>query len=241
MNIWQYAVLSALLLLIGASVAAYLVKKPNRNVLQNMLSFSGAFLFGVLILELMPDVFREPGRLPGLLFILGFFLQTGMDYWTSGIEHGHLHVPKSPHSTFVISLFIGLGIHAMMDGLPFAGVNDPGHQHHSVFLAILLHKLVEGFTLFIVLGMLNFSSSKSWWYIGVFSLITPLGMLVFDSIPSLHKHFHYVLAFAGGSLLHVSITILFEAENVHHHGIPLRKLVSILIGLASAVIICYNL
>ena len=240
MNIWQYAILSTVLLLIGAGVAAYLVKNPNRNVLQNMLSFSGAFLFGVLILELMPEVFSVHNSLPGLFFILGFFLQTGMDYWTSGIEHGHMHVPKVPGRGFVVSLFIGLGIHAIMDGLPFAGVDVHGHRHESVFMAILLHKLVEGFTIFIVLGMMNFSMKKSWWYIGFFSLITPLGMLVFDSIESLHEHFQYVLAFAGGSLLHVSVTILFEAENVHHHGMPLRKLISILMGLALAILIALN-
>jgi len=240
MNIWQYAILSTVLLLIGAGVAAYLVKNPNRNVLQNMLSFSGAFLFGVLILELMPEVFSVHNSLPGLFFILGFFLQTGMDYWTSGIEHGHMHVPKVPGRGFVVSLFIGLGIHAIMDGLPFAGVDVHGHRHESVFMAILLHKLVEGFTIFIVLGMMNFSMKKSWWYIGFFSLITPLGMLVFDSIESLHEHFQYVLAFAGGSLLHVSVTILFEAENVHHHGMPLRKLISILMGLALAILITLN-
>lgn len=240
MNIWQYAILSTLLLLIGAAVAAYVIKNPNRNVLHNMLSFSGAFLFGVLIMELLPEVFTVGNRLPGLFFILGFFLQTGMDYWTSGIEHGHLHVPKSPKPTFVISLFVGLGIHAIMDGLPFAGAGDPNHHHDSVFMAILLHKLVEGFTIFIVLGMMNFSLKKSWAYIGLFSLITPLGMLVFNSIEWLHLYFNYVLAFAGGSLLHVSVTILFEAENVHHHGMPLRKLVSILIGLVLAVWISFN-
>lgn len=235
MSVWSYAILSTVLLLFGAAIAAYLVKKPDRHIMQNMLSFSGAFLFGVLILELMPDVFKEHGRLPGLFFILGFFLQTGMDYWTSGIEHGHLHVPKLPQPSFVVSLFIGLGIHAIMDGLPFAGVNETGHDHHSVFSAILLHKLVEGFTIFIVLGMMSFSLSKSWLYIGLFSLITPLGILIFASIPALHENFHYVLAFAGGSLLHVSVTILFEAENIHHHGMPMRKLLSILIGLILAI------
>ena len=240
MNIWQYAVLSTLLLLIGAGVAAYLVKNPNRNVLQSMLSFSGAFLFGVLILELMPEVFSVHNKLPGLFFILGFFLQTGMDYWTSGIEHGHMHVPKIPRAGFVFSLFFGLSIHAIMDGLPFAGVAVDGHQHDSVFLAILLHKLVEGFTIFIVLGMMNFSINKSWMFIGLFSLITPIGMLVFDSIESLHDHFQYVLAFAGGSLLHVSVTILFEAENIHHHGMPVGKLISILLGLALAIGITIN-
>lgn len=240
MNIWQYAVLSTILLLSGAAIAAYLFKNPNRNVLNNLLSLSGAFLFGVLILELMPDVFTVGTRLPGLFFILGFFLQTGMDYWTSGIEHGHIHVPKSPKPAFMISLFIGLGIHAIMDGLPFAGVGDPLHSHDTVFMAILLHKFVEGFTIFIVLGMMSFPVPKTWWYIVLFSLITPLGMLVFDSIPSLHTYFHYVLAFAGGSLLHVSVTILFEAENIHHHGMPVRKLVSILIGLALAVLISFN-
>lgn len=234
MSLWQYATLSAVLMLVGAMIAAFMIKKPGRLVMQDMLSLSGAFLFGVLILELIPDIFHEEGHSAGILFIAGFFLQTGMDYWTSGIEHGHLHVPPTAGRSFVFSLFIGLGLHAILDGLPFAGIDFHGHQHGSIYLAVLLHKLVEGFTIFIILGMMGYATRITWLYLSLFSLITPLGMALFSSIPFLLGHFHQVLAFAGGSLLHVAVTILFESEHKHHHGMPVRKLISILIGLILA-------
>ncbi|HNR09070.1 MAG TPA: ZIP family metal transporter [Saprospiraceae bacterium] len=234
MSLWQYAASSIVLMLGGALIAALMTRKPGRLIMQDLLSLSGAFLFGVLILELMPDIFHEEGHSVAILFIAGFFLQTGMDYWTSGIEHGHLHVPPTAGKTFVFSLFIGLGLHAILDGLPFAGIDFHGHQHGSIYLAVLLHKLVEGFTLFILLGMLGYTTRVTWLHVSLFSFITPLGMVLFSSIPFLLDHYHQVLAFAGGSLLHVAVTILFESEHKHHHGMPVRKLISILIGLLMA-------
>ncbi len=242
MSLVWYALICILLLLIGAVVASAIIQRHRNRVLQDLLSFSGAYLFGILILELMPTIFADHDHLAGLFFLGGFFLQIGMDYWTRGIEHGHLHLPVPAHKGMAISLFAGLGLHALLDGLPFIGLNTSAHivtHHHSIYTGILLHKIAEGFTLFLVMGMLGFSKKQSWLYLSIFSLITPLGMMAIQFMPALLNHIPWVLGFAGGSLLHVAITILFESENQHHHGIQVRKLISIALGLLLAIAIVF--
>ncbi len=242
MSILQYALICAVLLLVGAGLATFIISDQRKGILQDLLSLSGAYLFGILILELMPTIFSSHNHITGIFFLGGFFLQIGMDFWTRGIEHGHLHLPATPHKGMAISLFAGLGLHALLDGLPFIGIESnvmAGSHQHSIYLGILLHKIAEGFTLFIVLGMLGFNKNKLWFYLVIFSLITPIGMICIQYIPALLNHISWVLGFAGGSLLHVAITILFESENLHHHGIQRRKLISIALGLGLAMLIVF--
>ena len=237
----QYAGLSLLLLLIGAGGASLIVQTRRKQLLLDLLSFSGAYLFGILVLELLPAIFQHGQAMAGIFFLIGFFIQLGMDYWTKGIEHGHLHIPSLNQKPLIVSLFAGLGLHALMDGLPFAGVHSNLMEHsHGIFSGILLHKIVEGFTLFIIMDMMSVPVRKSWFYILCFSLITPISILSIQHLSFLIDHLPLVLGFAGGSLLHVAITILFESENLDHHGIPVRKLISIALGLFLSIIIAFG-
>ena len=241
MNGIQYAGLCMILLLIGAGACNLLIQSKRKQLLMDLLSFSGAYLFGILGLELLPAIFSGGQHIAGVFFLIGFFVQLVMDFWTKGIEHGHLHIPATNKKPVIISLFLGLGLHALMDGLPFVGIHSPALEHsHSIFSGILLHKIVEGFTLLLVMDMMGLAIKRSWIYIVLFSMITPLSILSIQHIPYLIDHLPMVLGFAGGSLLHVSITILFESENQHHHGIPIRKLICIGLGLIVSVIIALS-
>jgi zinc and cadmium transporter len=238
MGVIQYASLSMVLLLLGAGGASLLVQSARKKLLLDLLAFSGAYLFGILVMELLPVIFHEGHHTAGILFLVGFFVQLGMDFWTRGIEHGHLHIPAADKKLTVFTLFAGLGIHALMDGLPFAGIHSTiMESNHTIYSGILLHKIAEGFTLLLIMDMMGFKLIKSWAYILCFSLITPISIVIIQQMPFLLTHVPLVLGFAGGSLLHVSITILFESENLHHHGIPVRKLISIGLGLILSILI----
>ncbi len=236
MNIFEYALLCIVFLLAGAGIAVWLSNKNRKGTLQDILSFSGAFLFAILILELFPAIFTGHHHQIGLFVLMGFFLQIGMDILTRGVEHGHLHLHEYEKSrSLILPLFLGLGVHALLDGLPFVGFDVLKESHiHTIYTGILLHKVAEGFTLFMVMNILGKSRNQSLLWIAAFSLITPIGMLLLQSVPFLMNQLNYVLAFAAGSLLHVSITILFESENLHHHGIAWRKLIWIALGIGLA-------
>lgn len=239
MSLSVYAILCLILIFAGAGLAMFLSQSSLRKILQDIQSLSGAFLFGILILELFPVIFREHNHSIGIFVLIGFFLQIGIDVLTGGVEHGHIHFHEQDHKkSMLISLFIGLGIHAIFDGLPFIGFNRMANDHiHSVYTGILLHKVAEGFTLYLVMNLLGMSKGRSFGLILIFALLTPLGMYLIQLFPDLVSNMSYVLAFAAGSLLHVAITILFESENLHHHGIAWRKLIWIVIGTGLAIFI----
>lgn len=240
MNLFQYAGLSVVLIFLGAGLAAWLTKEYRKQILQDILSLSGAFLFGIIILELFPVVFRSHDHMIGVMILLGFFVQIGIDVLTGGIEHGHIHVHDMKHRQgALIGLFGGLAVHAIFDGLPFIGITTSESHLHGVYSGILIHKIAEGFTLLLLLQLLEVSRSKSFVLIFLFSILTPLGMVAMQKTPALREYLNYVLAFAAGSLLHVAITILFESENIHHHGIAWRKLGWIILGLGLALLIAF--
>jgi zinc and cadmium transporter len=92
MGIWE------LILLFGSSMigglAIFLLKKDNSNRLKLVLSFSGAYLFAITILHLIPDVYKTGNTEIGLFILGGFLLQIVMEQFSEGIEHGHIHMHK---------------------------------------------------------------------------------------------------------------------------------------------------
>ena len=85
--------------IIGGSI--YFIFKPEKkSFLLLTLAFSGAFLFALCILELIPSLYKMDFKNTGLFILLGFFLQIILDYFSQGIEHGHIHVKKDHNIWF---------------------------------------------------------------------------------------------------------------------------------------------
>ena len=72
-------------------LAVFLFKKENTKNLKLVLSFSGAYLFAITILHLMPDVYESGNKYTGLFVLLGFSFQIILEQFSEGIEHGHIH------------------------------------------------------------------------------------------------------------------------------------------------------
>jgi hypothetical protein len=70
--------------------------KINQINLRLLLAFSAAYLFALSIIHLLPEAF-ELGNVKqmGLFIVLGFCLQLLIDTFSTGIEHGHVHLHSS--------------------------------------------------------------------------------------------------------------------------------------------------
>ena len=79
--------------LLGMVIAYYVTPRTPERV-KLILSFSGAFLLGIIILHLMPQVFLETNFQAGLWIIAGLILQILLEYLSQGTEHGHTHLKK---------------------------------------------------------------------------------------------------------------------------------------------------
>lgn len=252
----KIAILIGSVLLCGGLVLAFQVR-INKSI-KLLLSFSGAFILALCVFHLLPEVYGGISNpiLCGSLILGGFLIQLLLDYISGGIEHGHIHLPEEtkthhhnhehhnhhhsedfhPVMKSPWLLMTGLCIHALIEGIPLLY----GKTGDELFMAIIFHNIpisVMLTTLFLMSGQ---SALKSMLALFIFSLMTPIGALlasyIFPSAQDISGLFEFgALAVVIGIFLHISTTILFE--NDEHHRFNFIKLITILVGFASAFLI----
>jgi len=219
------------------------VIKPARLLHQKLLlAFTGAYLFGITVLLLLPEVFENRTPLAGYCLLGGFVFQYLLEYLSEGIEHGHqhLHQHHGPTSHVPAGLMLGLCIHAYFEGIPMVRhLSDNTIQvSQAMLLGVTVHNIPIALTLIQVLRECGLRSRAIFQWLLVFAFMTPLGIFsgtyFYGTIAAGHEAWHSAfLAFAIGIFLHISTTILFESEQSHHFN--LRKSSVILLGFLCAL------
>lgn len=209
-------------------MAIYLVKDDQSRRLKLILSFSGAFLFSVTVLNLIPEVYQTGSKLTGLFVLIGFGFQIILEQFSEGIEHGHLHVHHRSGSFFPWGLLISLCLHAFLEGMPLAQ-----HSNEPLLFGIALHHVPAAFALGSLLVQYGCSRQKVLISLIVFALMSPLGLGLSSyvseaSLLNLSDYFNYMMAVVIGIFLHISTTILFESSVDHHFN--RQKIIAILAG-----------
>lgn len=214
----------------------------RKDFLPLLLSFSGAYLLGIAAMELMPTVFRDPGMHTGVWLLGGFFIQLLLESLSQGVEHGHVHAHQRVGYRYGLTVMLGLGLHALLEGLPLGttaeavvGVADHTHMDGDhLLIGIVLHKIPAAFALGLLLRYSGYSKMFTWGCLLVFASLSPLGAVLGEVISIDPVWSNRVLALVIGSFLHISTTILFEADDGREHGISPKKLVVVVLGMLVA-------
>ncbi|NVK04597.1 MAG: ZIP family metal transporter [Flavobacteriia bacterium] len=209
---------------------ASLFKKNVALSTSMLLAFSGAFLFAICVLHLIPDLYHGHNHTPGLLIVIGFISQFLLDFLSRGVEHGHAHSGDVMRGSLPIGIFTGLFIHAFLEGVPTHGMDDVSLR--GFLVAIALHKLPIAMVLFLLLKEAEIKPVRIWLSILAFSLMAPLGALSMEVIPGVDHWMPHISAFVIGILLHVSTTILYESNKDHRFNV--RKLSVVILGVVLA-------
>lgn len=244
--------------LLGGGLVVLLEKANKNTVIKLLLSLSGGFLLAISFIHLIPEIYIHSGEKVGYFILLGFLIQLFLEYFSKGIEHGHVHV-HGGKTTVPWSLFIALSIHSLIEGIPLeAGfhldVLDPhageqvfsGHAHNhnhnhrgaeglrGLFLGVVLHKIPVAIALMTLLIASGFNKIKSWTVLLIFSLMAPIGIL-FGHFGAAHflLDMEILLAIVVGMFLHISTTIIFESSE--NHKFNFVKLLSLLLGVLLAI------
>lgn len=250
MDFWSYISLFGAALL-GGGLAFYL-RKDKWGLLPLMLSFSGAYILGITFLHLIPDTYGAKVSNVGVFVLVGFLIQLILEQLSKGVEHGHIHVLKTPQSSIAVSIMIGLCIHAFIEGMPLSGYTDLHHhaehhhgeghnhggKHHLLLYSILLHKIPAAFALVIFFLLSNYNKKIIAFCLILFASMSPLGALLAAFLTEqgiLSKSaVTVIMAIVIGSFFHIATTILFESDSGHQHTISFKKLTAILLGLGIA-------
>jgi zinc and cadmium transporter len=231
-----------LLLPIGPLVGTFLGIKGSKKVggsLAWFLSFAGAYLLGITILNLIPEVFRVFDPFKGALMLLGFFFQIFLERYSEGVEHGHMHAHHHlKNKVLPLGVVMSLSIHSIAEGVPLGALWLEGSDHFFPFLfGIMIHEVPAAFALLTLLKGLNLNESlltKTGIFYSMMSFAGAiLSVFLESSIPE--EFFEYFMAFVIGTFLHISTTILFE--NSEHHIFNKKKLSAVLAGISVALMI----
>jgi zinc transporter ZupT len=233
-----FIVYSSLILsvVVGGFFVTYLQQTNKAQIIKLLLAFSGGFLLAIAFTHFIPDLYHEESASIGIYILIGFLIQLLMEFFSGGIEHGHVHVHKGQKMPW--GLFISLSVHSILEGIPL-GNQLMGHEilsshHHaddnSLLLGILFHQLPVAIALMTLLVNTKLTTAKAWIVLMLFGIMTPLGVLVgMLTLPGeFGLDYHVILAIVVGMFLHISTTIIFETSE--NHKFNLLKLLAIFVG-----------
>lgn len=230
----------------------FLVPRGKNTNYKLLLVFAGAYLFAITVIHILPELYKQSGELEliGLFVLIGFFFQQLLEYFTSGVEHGHIHTGDShhPHEHFhghhhetvsAIVLLSALCIHAFLEGGMLAESNSTPQVYdtYAILLGIALHRAPAAFALMTVLAVQLHSRRRAIPYLLGFSLAAPVGLLISSYLASesiiSSTGLIYLYALVSGNFLHISTTIVFESSP--GHKFDSRKMATAVFGALVAV------
>lgn len=235
----------------------YVVKNFRSANFKLLLVFAGAYLFGITVVHILPELYRENQEveLIGLFVLMGFFLQQVLEYFSSGVEHGHIHTAHShdhDHGDHhhhhhnktkpAVVLLVALCVHAFLEGGMLA--ETPGRSHYdlnAILLGIALHRAPAAFALMTVLVAQLHSKTKALPHLIVFSLAAPVGLILCTYFVGTEilsaQGLIFLYALVSGNFLHISTTIVFESSPEHRFNA--KRLAVAVIGALAAVAVEY--
>ncbi len=217
-------------------ISVFFVRRDNTKLLKLLLAFSGAYLFSITVLHLIPDVYASHNPKIGLFVLGGFLFQLLLEQFSEGVEHGHMHHhPTGEKGIYPMGVMISLCLHAFLEGMPISG----GHQSTLLF-GIALHHIPAAFALASLLMNSALSKNKIIVNIVLFALMSPLGYLLSNTIKisaigDISQYYNYMMAVVIGIFLHISTTILFESST-DDHRYNRQKIIVVLIGVAVSLL-----
>ncbi|PTR01324.1 zinc transporter ZupT [Mucilaginibacter yixingensis] len=219
----------------GGGLGVFLFKSSNHRSLKLVLAFSGAYLFGITVLHLIPDAYHGNDNLVGVFILAGFLFQIILEQFSDGIEHGHIHKHSHTHdhAVFPLGIMVSLCLHAFLEGMPLA----QGRQDELLY-GIALHHIPAAFALGSVLVANHHSKKATVFYLFLFAVMAPAGYFFSSGLSSggignLQQYFSRIMGVVIGIFLHISTVILFESSEDHKFNT--RKTIAVVLGMGIAL------
>ncbi|MDX2360100.1 MAG: ZIP family metal transporter [Crocinitomicaceae bacterium] len=229
--------------LIGGSLVTILQKANNEQIIKLTLAFSGGFLLSIAFIHFIPELYDHIELDIGVYILIGFLIQLILEFFSGGIEHGHVHAHKGAKIPW--GLIAALSIHSILEGIPLGsqlgGFEIATSHHHegdnSLLLGILFHRIPVAIALMTLLVTSGISKTKTWLVLGLFAITAPIGLFIgmYSGQIATGFDFNIILAIVVGMFLHISTTIIFETSE--NHKFNFLKLLTIFGGCALAFFI----
>jgi zinc and cadmium transporter len=216
----------------------------SHRSMQVALSFVAGTMFGLAMLDLLPEAIHA-GSVSGMsvstiaLWVVGGFLAIFLLERFVCFHHHELPDEASgcghqPHSLSWVAAGFGLSLHGLMAGVALAASILLGSGGHvaipglAMLLAIVLHKPFDAMSLIALMTVAGRSRRARMLANGLFSLVTPLGVVIgiwLGGNSEAPPHWlGPALGFAVGMFLCVSLSDLLPELQFHRHDRVLLSL-----------------
>jgi zinc transporter ZupT len=190
--------------------------KGVERYLRYFVALGAGFLMATSVIEMVPEGLKLNQAHP----LLGPALIMGGYCFVHLLEHtinAHFHFGEETHSGEFVSrhtgnsVLAGLSLHALFDGVAIgSGFLVSNWLGWLIFLAILLHKAPEGFTMASVMLASGRSRTAAFYSAVTLAGATLAGVLVIELLPSLLP---FGLPISAGVALYVAATDLVPEVN----------------------------
>jgi ZIP family zinc transporter/zinc and cadmium transporter len=219
----------------GNLIGGYFVVRRDwpRQFLHYFLALGAGYMLAVAFTDVIPESVRIGGQSAFLFVLIGYFLVHLFEH----ILAPHFHFGEETHTEEMQhhrarTVLLGLGIHTFFDGVAIAaGFLVSTWLGAVIFVAVLLHKLPEGFTIASVVLACGQSRREALAASGALGAATLLGVLLTSLLQAQLK---YALPLSAGVTVYVAATDLLPEVNREPGW---RTALLVFLGVASLLIL----
>lgn len=223
------------------------IKKLEDGQIHLLIAVSAGIFLGILFFLLLPEAIHECSegnvetKVMAAVILAGFLVILLTDVL---IKHFHMtgcpcecHEDLHRHKMGSLSAFIGLSVHAFVDGLVLAaGLLADSSIGWLALGGMCVHKFVVLFSLSSTFLLTGQEKSAVMRYLIAFSLITPIGAVIsFLALngASVDGMVGLPLAFSAGTFMYVAMCDMLP-EAFHRKNQDLKSFIFVCIGIAIA-------
>jgi len=205
-----------------------------KQSLRYFIAVGSGFMMGTIFLEMIPESMKmQPTTLlawerwPALLLvgylIVHFFEHTFTAHMHFGEETHH----EEMNATVGFSALVGMLVHTFFDGVTIgAGFMISNRAGILLFLAVFLHKIVDGFTIASIVVTSGYSAARAMGASVLLAIATIIGVVAVHAAGSAV----YALPITAGCTLYIAATDLMPEVN-REMGVKMAFLVFAGMGL----------
>jgi len=199
-----------------ADVAGGLILVRAKGVeryLRYFVALGAGFLMATAVIEMIPESLHLSAKLGPVLIMAGYCMMHLLEHTINAHFHfgeeTHEHEFVSTHTSY--SVLAGLSVHALFDGVAIgSGFVVSKWLGWLIFLAILLHKMPEGFTMASIMLASGRSRAAAFYAAVALAVATLVGVLVIELVPT---WLPYGLPVSAGVALYVGASDLVPEVN----------------------------
>ena len=179
--------------------------------LRYFIAVGSGFMMGAIFLEMIPESVNKSSEWWPILLIGGYLIVHFFEHTFAA----HLHFGEETHHEEMspavgFSALVGMLVHTFFDGVMIGAGFLIGREVGIVlFLAVFLHKIVDGFTIASIVITSGYSASRAMGASVLLAVATVIGVMAVHAAGSAN----YALPITAGCSLYVAATDLMPEVN----------------------------